>query len=271
MKKEYYAVGGRFMSIASKSFEPSRKKSHVRFMTVSVAVLYVVSLLLGFVYSSVSNNIVYMSSALMYVLEISLQLLDLALYAVAFSFFIFATHRYGFRASVPFFISYAVLTACRRILSLVLELLLSGSVGADDFVSIGVYFLLDMITCAVVLAIIAYEFKKYNGYLREWKKAQRALGKDDTAPALCPFTKLYNRANPLQVCALKIGILLSSVKILSRIIFDLYYGAPTTLSETLIMVIYYLSDILIGVLVYAAMFWIFGRLYKEKKAKENEE
>jgi len=259
------------MSIASHLPEPNRKKIYLRLMTVAVAILYVASLLLGFVYSSVSNNIVYMNSALMYVLEIGLQLLDLALYAVAFSFFVFATQRYGFRASVPFFISYTVLTVLRRILSLVLELLLSGAVGADDFVSIGVYFLLDMVTCAVVLGIIAYEFKKYNAYLAEWKKAQRALGKDDAPPALCPFEKLYSRANPLQVCALKIGVLLSAVKILSRIIFDIYYGAPTTFSEVLIMVIYYLSDILIGVLVYAAMFWIFGRLYKENAAKETKE
>jgi hypothetical protein len=211
-----------------------------------------------------------MNSAVMYVLEIGILLLDLALYAVAFSFFVWAIHQYGFRTSFPFFISYAVLTAARRILALLLELIFAGAVGADDFVSIGIYFVFDLLTVAVVLTVIAYEFQKYNSYLIEWKKVQRDLGNHQDAPILCPFEKLFSRANPLQVCALKVSILLSAVKIVSRIIFDVFYGAPTSISDLLIMIIYYLSDILIGVLVYAAMLWIFGLLYKETSANKNE-
>ena len=244
------------------------KQAYLCRMTVAVAALYIASLVLGFVYSTVSNNIVYMYSALMYVLEIGLELLDIALYATAFAFFVFAAQRYGLRSSVSFFVSYVALTAAHRLLSLVLELLMAGAIGADDFVSVGVYFALDMLTFGAVLAIVAYELEKYGKYLIEWKKVQRDLGQNELPPALYPFQKLFNRGNPLQVCALKIGILLSSAKILSRIIFDLYYGAPTSLSETLIMVIYYLSDILIGVLVYATMLWIFALLYKKKANKD---
>ena len=249
-------------------FKADTKKSFLCRMTVILAALYMASLLLAFIYSSVSNNIVYMYSALMYVLEIGLELLDIAVYAVAFGFFVFAAQQYGFANSIPFFVSYAALTAARRLLSLVLELLFAGAIDASDFVSIGVYFVLDMLTLGVVLVIVAYEFGKYGKYLNEWNKAQRDRGKEQLPPALYPFEKLYGRTNPLQVCALKIGILLSSAKILSRIIFDVFYGTPTSLSEALIMVVYYLSDILIGLLIYAAMLWIFSRLYKGQESEK---
>ena len=258
------------MPMFLKSTDKNDQKSYLFRMTAILVGLFAASIALGFVYSSVSNNIVYMYSALMYVLEIGLELLDLAVYAVAFSFFVFATERYGFRMATPFFASYAILVAARRLLSLVLELLLAGAVGADDFVSVAVYFALDMLTCSVVLAIIAYDLGKYSTHIAEWKKAQRTLGEEPNPPSLCPFEKIFSRTNPLQLCALKIGILLSSAKIISRIIFDLYYGAPGGIAELLIMIAYYLSDILIGVLVYAAMFWIFGLLYREKTAKETE-
>ena len=232
-------------------------------MSVSVLALYAATLGLGMVYSTVSNNIVYMNSFLMYVMEIGLQILDIALYSVAFSFFVYAISCYGFRTSAPFFVSYAALTAIRRVASLLLELGISGAIGSDDVLSIVIYFVLDMITALVVVLIALGEFKHYRRYLTEWKKCRRNAGEDATPPALCPFEKVLSKENPLQVCALKIGILLSAIKVISRIIFDFYIGAPTGLSDFLIMVIYYLSDILIGVVVYAAMLGIFTLLSKQ--------
>ncbi len=255
------------MLTSSKSAEPNLKKHYIGFMAAAIALLYTATVCLGIVYSSVSNNIVYMNSFLMYVIEIGLQILDIAIYSVAFSFFVYATHRYTLRGALPFFGIYVGLTALRRVASLLLELLLSGAIGADDVSSVIIYFLLDFLTCGIVVAIAAYEFKKFGRYLTEWKRIQRDLGNDPTPPALCPFEKVFSKKNPLQVCALKVGVLLSAVKIISRIIFDLYIGAPTGISDLLIMIIYYLSDILIGVIVYAAMLGLF-RLLTPKQIKE---
>ena len=240
--------------------ESRLKKRYMILMSAALILLYTATVLLGIVYASVSNNIVYMNSFLMYVIEIGLQILDIAVYSVAFSFFVYMMYRYTLRGAIPFFGIYVGLTALRRVASLALEILFSGAIGADDISSTAIYFALDLITCLIVIAIAAYECKKYGVYLKEWKKIQRDLGKDTTPPALCPFEKVFSKSNPLQVCALKIGILLSAVKILSRIIFDLYIGAPTGISDLLIMIIYYLSDILIGVVVYAAMLGLFGWL-----------
>ena len=252
------------MSKFALAAEPQQKKTYLRIMTICIFALYAATIALGMAYSIVANNIVYMNSFLMYTIEIGLQLLDLALYAVTFAFFVYAVFCYGARASAPFFVSYAVLTALRRIASLLLELFISGAIGADDIWSTVVYFVLDLLLAFVVIALSIYESRHYEQYLTEWKKIKRDLGEDTTPPALCPFEKVFNKNNPLQVSAFKIGILLSATKIISRIIFDLNYGAPADLVDFLIMVIYYLSDILIGVLVYAAMLAIFSRLFKKE-------
>ena len=248
------------MSFLSKLAEPRLKKAYLGVMAAAIAFFYILTVLLGIVYATVSNNIVYMNSFLMYTIEIGLQLLDLAVYSVAFAFFLYATHRYQLRGAIPFFGIYIGLTALRRVAALLLEILLSGSIGADDVWSTVIYFALDLLTCFIVIAIAALEFKKYRTHLKEWQKLQRNLGNDAQPPALYPFEKLFSRKNPLQVCAIKVAILLSVVKIFSRLIFDLYIGAPTGISDLLIMIIYYLSDILIGVIVYAAMLGLFGWL-----------
>ena len=247
--------------------EPQLKKNYFWMMTTAVAIFYTLSVLLGIVYSVLSNNIVYMSSFLMYVIELGLQLLDIALYATAFSFFILAIERYGFRRSVPFLASFLTLAAVRRLASLGLEALMSGAVGADDISSSAIYFGLDAVTGLIVIAIACYEFHKYHLHVKGWQKIQRARGNNITPPALYPFEKVYSNENPLQVCALKIAILLSGEKILSRIIFDLYYGAPTSILDLLIMIIYYLFDILLGVLAYTAIYFLLSFLLPSRKEK----
>ena len=233
-------------------------------MTIIVSVLYAATLGLGVLYSIVSNNIVYMNSFLMYVIEIGLQLLEITLYSVAFAFFVCAIYRYEFRSSVPFLASYVLLTALYRVASLFFELLFSGAIGPDDVSSAIVYFVLDILIATLVVVISCFDFKHYRAYLKKWLKMKRLVDENATAPALYPFEKVFSKSNPLQVCAMKIAVLLSAFKIISRIIFDLYYGAPTTLSEALIMVVYYLSDLLLGVIAYTTMLAIFARLFKNK-------
>ena len=70
------------------------------------------------------------------------------------------------------------------------------------------------------------------------------------------FSCIYSKRNPLQRVALKTGIMLSVIKIITRIRYDIMYGAPSGISEILIMVVYYLSDVLVFAVFYAIC-WIF--------------
>ena len=94
-----------------------------------------------------------------------------------------------------------------------------------------------------------------------------ALFSDSYAPDLSdvyPFRKFYSKGNPVQRCLLIIGIILASLKVLSRVIFDIDYGAPESFEECLVMAVYYLSDLLIGLIFYLIASFILSRIFQEK-------
>lgn len=256
------------------TFENRLKKRYWLWMTLPCFCLYAFTVLfLAPLYAQLSNNILYMDSWLMYLFEIVISLADILAFVVAFSFFIYTVYRYRMRGAAVFFLTYFGLLALRRVGSLLMEILFSHSVGADDIWSVSVYFVLDMLTAAIVIWIVAHTFKKYTRYEAERKKLLRLKGDSQSDEVLYPYTRVYDRKNPLQACALRVGILLSLSKIVSRLIFDVYLGLPTGVIQVLIMIIYYLSDILIGVVTYAAMLWTLGFLHKmaQKKLPSEEE
>ena len=53
------------------------------------------------------------------------------------------------------------------------------------------------------------------------------------------------------------GILMGSVHMLTRIIYDIFYGLPTTLADMLWMITYYLSDIVTAFIMYVVALFIF--------------
>jgi hypothetical protein len=89
------------------------------------------------------------------------------------------------------------------------------------------------------------------------------IGKNKAKNACLPFEKLYESSNPLQKASLLTGILLASIKVLTRVIYDIGYGAPTSILDLLRMIVYYLSDVLICVIIYLASLLLI--MYFDKK------
>jgi len=114
---------------------------------------------------------------------------------------------------------------------------------------------------------------RYRGQ-KKWSSSDSALFGDHPAEPLSdtdelyPFRKIFSRENPLQLCALIVGIILSAEKILFRLLFDLSYGAPESFAEVMIMVVYYASDILIGIIYYCISVLVYHQLLRPKKQKK---
>ena len=117
-----------------------------------------------------------------------------------------------------------------------------------------------MLQLLAVIAIVYYEYKKCNKFITERKKA------GISTPAFLPFTKTLDKNNPLQACAFKLALLVSGIKISTRIISDIYYGFPQSLAEGLVMVAYYLSDMLNGLIFYTLLWLLFNYINKKETA-----
>ena len=90
----------------------------------------------------------------------------------------------------------------------------------------------------------------------------------DSEEKLLPFNKLFSFSNPLQRVIAVSALILSASKIVSRIIYDVQIGAPESQEETVEMLIYYASDILVGAVTLFAMTYIILSFYSKDLKKE---
>ena len=88
---------------------------------------------------------------------------------------------------------------------------------------------------------------------------------------MLPLSKMFDWYNPLQRSAMKMSILILVMKIISRILNDISIGAPHSFGEVMVMILYYLSDVLYGIVAYIIALITFNVVYDKLKEKETDE
>ena len=180
----------------------------------------------------------------------------------------YSVFKFSLVGSVRIIIIYCVAVFLKYAANLGITLIFDGKVSAETVVYVLAYFALDSIILLAIALITASTFKKYNERRAITKKANNAIGKATLSveEELFGGNRLFVLSNPLHRSALFTGIILSAIKIVSRILFDIAYGAPKTLSDALWMIAYYISDILIAIIVYAISLYMFTH-FNEKEQK----
>ena len=248
------------------------KKDLGRFLCIAMLISTLgISLLLSFginlPYNIVCTNYVLYVSILPDILVVLIDLFEVALFAAGFSIIIFSL--FMKLPTVRLLLIYTASMLLRRAFDLCGALILGNALSVDDIVYNLLYFALDVAMGTAVFLISRARAKKHHIKLALNSKKDALFSNDeitadpDTA-SVYPFKKIYSKENPPQVCALSASIILSAVKIISRIIYDIGYGAPS-LSEIPVMIIYYSSDILIGIILYAALTVGMNILFKQYK------
>lgn len=236
------------------------KKYLVLFMLAACIFFYAIYLTLAWLYTQASTNVLFIGGWLPFAMRLLLELIDVAVFASAYFCIIYAFFRFSKKTAFLFPLLYLGLALFRRAISLILEFFASGYVGSEDILSLGLYYFLDVIQLIIVVAIVIYEASKCKSFISERKKAGLE------APRFLPFTKVFDKNDPLQVCSFKLAVLISGIKIVTRIVSDLYYGAPESLAEFLIMVAYYSADLLNGVIFYTILWLLFSNINKKETA-----
>lgn len=228
-------------------------------MALSCAVIFsLITFVLNPIYVSVASDIITSVTIIPSLVELLIDSLDILAFVIAYSLIIYSAATKNASYAIKLCGIYILGCLLRRMATLLMSI---GSISQNDILSVVVYFMLEGIQAVIVTAIATSAAKKFHFTAAQMEKAARQLGDFSNYKDL-EFTRVYSRSNPLQSSALKAGIMLSAVKIISRIIYDISYGAPDGASEILTMVIYYFSDILICVIFYTLCWLIFSRLYK---------
>lgn len=193
------------------------------------------------------------------------QLIETVSFAVCFAMIIYAAVVRSARCGIKIFLIYVIADLVRHAADLGTTYLTFLYIDSADVFNSGINLLIEALCAAVVLAVSVFVGKAYREMLSEKQKAARITG-DLCSLKPLEVNTVYSRKNPLLLCALISGILLSALKIAMRISHDVkytrFFGAPEEIGEILLMIAYYLSDVLICALVYAVEWVIFSRLIK---------
>ena len=230
-------------------------------MTLTCVIIFsLVTFLLTPVYVYVASDIVTSVTVIPDILEILLDLADIAAFAVCYSLIIYSATLRPSSVTYKLCGIYIASSLIRRAASLLITYLYDGYIFSDDIFSVLLYFLLETVQVAAVAMIASSVAKKYYIRSAQIKKAARITG-DFLKAENIDFDRVYAYGNPLLNSALKVGIILSAIKIISRVIYDISYGAPSGIAEVLTMTVYYLSDIFVCVIFYALAWLILSKLY----------
>ena len=217
-------------------------------------------------YTYANTDIVLYTSVLPEILDALMDVTEIAVFAIGFGIFMYACfHRVKTTQQLGLIGIFSGAVLFRRLCDLSISLIFFKSIDIEDVLYTILYLILDLLLIWGVSLLIHLRAKTYFKN-RMLKAKASALFKDDlpmelTQEDLFPFKKLYSKENPLQTCALWSGIILSAVKIVSRILYDIGYGAPSGIMEILIMVVYYGSDIVLGLLFYLGSLFVLKRVF----------
>lgn len=230
-------------------------------------------------YASLQSNVAFESSALVVIIKYFQDFLDLVAFAVSYALIIFSILLISKKNARLAVLIYTLSFLLRIPVRLLMNVALYGTLGTStqitvDLIYLFVYFLLEMLQLLIVYIFAVTDSKKYLYHLelQHPNKKEKKKGKTTTTQgAVLPFAKFFDWYNPLQRTAIKMSLLIFLMKIIARILNDISFGMPESFGEVIIMVIYYLSDILYGVIAYIVALIVFNSLYDRLKIKKTDE
>lgn len=203
-------------------------------------------------YVITSNDIIYATTVIPELIYLVIEVCNIAVYAICHSAVIYSVYRLSFRRTGIVAMTYCAVTFLKYTGNLFVTLAFNKTIDVSDIAYVLLYFAADMLQLVIVILISCALMRSFYRRLSVIEKTGAILGKEKTTKReqIFPFGKFFDRSNPLQKASLYMGILLSVIKILTRIWYDLYYGAPGSATDFIWMIVYYLSDILTGFIAY---------------------
>ena len=222
-----------------KSNNKQIKKRLMFYIILSTAILFGIScFLLSPLYVIMSSDVLFQGNILIDLINIFNQISYILVYAVCFSTIIYSLYHFNTKSSILLIAVYCIAVLLRYIINIIVQAIIDGAFPLITELSPVLYnYILELITVfgVVVIAHLVFYTKK------DEKKGRKKF---------LPFSKFYSHSNLLQRSSLYVGIFLAILKIITRIVYDLGYGAPTDIYDLLRMITYYISDLLICLIIY---------------------
>ena len=208
------------------------------------AVMYILTqLVLTPIYTVILSNRVYQTTFLPYVLRLVLSLAEVLTFGLCYSVVIYTAVMRRYRTSAAVCGIYVAASVIRRAAALGVSFMMYGFVDMRDIFNVSLPVAIEAIQIFIVFLATYLSCKSYRQALAVYVARRGSAGELDRP--------CFERKSPLFIGALTSAVMLATVNVSMRIYSDIGYGAPSGLSEVLVMIAYYLFDVLLGVLLYA--------------------
>ena len=212
--------------------ETKMRKRLFLYLVIAASVLFaLISLVLSPMISIVSSNVVYSYTLLPDVLILLTDMLNLFALSVCCTIIIYSVMKFGMAASSSVLIAYIFAVFLKYSADMAISYLLFHTLDLSVIMSYVAAFLVDLFI-VLIITFIAY-------------RANR-------------------RGTAMKNATITAGVVVSLSKVLSRVVYDIQYGAPVDFTDLLWMIVYYLSDIIVGVIFVLISMLIFKHLAKKE-------
>lgn len=228
-------------------------------------------------YSSLEANVSYSGSLLTVFIKYIQDFIDLFAFTSAYAMIIFSSLILRGAKTRFVVIFYAITYFLLIPLKILMNAVIYGSVGRPeevfvDLIYLTVYFALFLLQLLAVYIFATTDSSRYLSSLEalEGARNQKSRMLTSARSAILPFSRFFNWYNPLQRSAIKVSALITAIKIGTRIVNDISFGAPESFGEIMIMAVYYLSDLLYGAVAYIVALFVIHLLYEKLKKKDGD-
>ncbi len=238
-------------------------------MAISCVVLFAVTTLLSQLYVVLDSNVVTRNEFVLFAIDaINTGVLENIAFAIFYSVIAYCAVVYSTKKLIAVCGIYLGFSVLRRAILVLLTYL---TFREFDYINPLIYIAIEAIQMLLVALISVSIGNSHKETVVSKQKASLRMGSlyyEDSFN----FDSVFSTKNPLQSCALIAGIMLSLINVGMRIGSDITYtmvhGAPDGASEIILMAAYYLSDVLVCVLVYAVS-WLTLRIFTQKDKSIN--
>ncbi len=270
-----------------------RKKLYIIYAVLG-GLLYILFIGLKLVGQNVASDILYKDTLLPLLVGMIHDITELVVLALSYAVVIFSLYKFSVCGTIGAFIIYGVLTLIKYFLGSgpMLNLMSGGGIGLDDLAysavfEVSVPFILECLQYFVVVLLSAKLISKREKASRIANSISTRDAKDQSRP-IYPFTRLFDKHNPILCSTLFCGIIVAVTSLLltvERCMYyvvsqALYFGWKYTISTIMgmemiadipYMMNYFISDIFRGVICYFAVIlleMIFFDVYFKRKASD---
>jgi len=240
------------------TFEMERKRKTERF---GGFLLLVLSCFFVFVctpvYVLASSNVMISRTIFPILWDFVQDVVHYLYYWITFSFLIYLSARYTVRSTGILVLVYAGCSFAKYFFSLLMDSLINSDWSSINYHLY--YVMIDVLGDLLLIGIAVLVCYLFLGRKKE-DKTQK-IGFD--------FLGVFRLINPVQKCAMLVSALLTVSRVVSRVIFDVNYGAPQGSADLIGMILYYFGDVASGVVGYLFMFLIISQIHlKDETTKQ---